>query len=188
MTAMRSFFTAMWRTILLRGIASLAFGIFAFVYPNITIAVVVTLFGIYALVDGVLGLWGAFRGKTDGRSMPALLTALASIAAGIFCLLFPGPAATYVVLLIGLWNLAAGLLQMIGAFALRNEIENAGLMGVAGIVGAALGALIMYYSSEAAVGLIWLIAGTAVLVGLVLVLFGWKLRGAAQRVMAARGA
>ena len=42
--AMREFFTAMWRTILLRGLASLAFGILAFVYPGVTLAVVVTLF------------------------------------------------------------------------------------------------------------------------------------------------
>lgn len=188
MAAMRSFFTSMWRTILLRGLASLVFGIFAFLYPNITIGVVVMLFGIYALVDGLLGLWGAFRGKGDARSVPGLLTALAGVAAGLFCLAFPGPAATYVVLLIGLWNVAAGLLQMIGAFALRNDIANPGLMGLAGLLGAGLGALIMFYPADAAVGIVWLIATTALLVGLVLMVFGWKLRSAAKGFMAARGA
>jgi uncharacterized membrane protein HdeD (DUF308 family) len=61
-TAMRTFFTAMWRTILLRGLASLAFGILAIAYPQITLAIVVTIFGIYALADGLLGLWGVYRG------------------------------------------------------------------------------------------------------------------------------
>lgn len=188
MAAMRTFFTSMWRTILLRGLASLVFGVFAFFYPNITIAVVVMLFGIYVLVDGLLGMWGAFRGKGDGRSVPGLLTALAGIAIGIFCLALPESAAAYVVLLIGLWNVAAGLLQLIGALALRNEIANAGPMALAGMVGAGLGVLIMFYPADAAVGIVWLIAATAVLVGLVLILFGWRLRGAAKRVMAARGA
>lgn len=180
--AMRNFFTSMWRTILLRGLASLVFGLLAFVYPGITLAVVVTIFGIYALVDGLLGLWGVFRGQAEGRSVPSLLTALAGIVAGLVCLLFPDFAVVYVVLLIGFWNIAAGLLQLIGAIALRNDIEQAGLLALTGAIGAALGLLIVFYPAGAAVSIIWIIAGTAVIVGLVLLVFGWKLRSAAQRL------
>jgi len=186
--AMREFFTAMWRTILLRGLASLAFGILAFIYPGITLAVVVTLFGIYALVDGLLGLWGVFRGKEQGTSITSLLTALVGIAAGLVCLLAPGFATTYVVLLIGFWNIAAGLLQLIGALVMWKDIEQPGLLALAGLAGAALGLLIVFYPATAAVSIIWVIAGTAVLVGLVLLAFGWKLRAAAQGFMKARGA
>jgi uncharacterized membrane protein HdeD (DUF308 family) len=182
--AMRTFFTSMWRTILLRGLASLAFGVLAFVYPQITLAVVVTIFGIYALVDGLLGVWGVYRSKGE-RSVPSLLTAIAGIVAGLICLLFPAFATKYVLLLIGLWNVAAGLLQLLGAMVLRKEIEDAWLMALGGIIGAALGALIMFYPSSAAVGIIWIIAGTAVLVGLVLVAFALKLRGAANRALSA---
>jgi uncharacterized membrane protein HdeD (DUF308 family) len=178
--AMRSFFTAIWRTVLLRGLASLVFGILAFVYPNITLTLIVTLFGVYALVDGLLGLWGVFGGRGEGKSVPSLLTALASVAAGFFCLLLPGPAAAYVVLLIGLWNVAAGLLQVIGAIVLRNEIAHAGLMALAGVVGAALGVLIMFYPNDAAVSIIWIIAATALVVGLVLCVFALKLRSAGK--------
>lgn len=181
-STMRTFFTAMWRTILLRGLASLGFGILAIAYPKITLAIVVTIFGIYALVDGLLGLWGLYRGKVEGKSVPALLAALAGIAAGLVCLLFPAFALTYVLLLIGLWNVAAGLLQMIGSIALRNEITHAWLMALGGLLGAGLGLLIMFYPADAAVASIWLIAGTAILLGLLLVLFAWKLRGAATRV------
>lgn len=180
-TTMRTFFTAMWRTILLRGVASLAFGIFAMFYPQVTLAVVVTLFGIYALVDGLLGLWGVYRGRAEGKSVPALLTALAGVAAGLVCLLFPAFALTYVLLLIGLWNVAAGLLQLIGSIVLRSDIEHAWLMALGGLAGAALGLLIMFYPADAAVGIIWVIAGTAILLGLLLVLFAWKLRGAGKR-------
>ena len=186
--AMRTFFTAMWRTILLRGLASLAFGILAFVYPGITLAIVVTLFGIYALIDGLLGLWGIIRGRDEGSSMTSLLVALAGIVAGLICLLFPAFATTYVVLLIGFWNIAAGILQLVGAIALRNDIEQPVLLGLTGLIGAALGLLIVFYPADAAISIIWIIAGTALLVGLVLIAFGWKLRGAAKQFLAARGA
>ena len=165
--AMREFFTAMWRTILLRGLASLIFGILAFVYPGVTLAVVVTLFGIYALVDGLLGLWGVMRGREQGTSVTSLLTALVGIVAGLVCLLAPDFATKYVVLLIGFWNIAAGLLQLIGA---------------------GLGLLIVFYPATAAISIIWVIAATAVLVGLVLLVFGWKLKGAAENFMKVRGA
>ena len=185
--AMRQFFTAMWRTILLRGLASLVFGILAFVYPGVTLAVVVTLFGFYALVDGLLGLWGIFRGKDEGTSVTSLLTAILSVLAGMVCLLAPGFATTYVVLLIGFWNIAAGLLQLIGALVMWKDIEQPGLLAIAGLAGAALGLLIVFYPATAAVSIIWVIAGTAVLIGLVLLAFGWKLRSAAQGLMKARG-
>ena len=186
--AMREFFTAMWRTIMLRGLASLVFGILAFVYPGVTLAVVVTLFGIYALVDGLLGLWGVFRGREEGTSVTSLLSALVGIAAGLVCLLAPDFATRYVVLLIGFWNIAAGLLQLIGALVMWKDIEQPGLLALSGIIGAALGLLIVFYPTAAAVSIIWVIAGTAVLVGLVLLAFGWKLKGAAQNLLKARGA
>lgn len=186
--AMREFFTAMWRTILLRGLASLAFGVLAFVYPGVTLAVVVTLFGIYALVDGLLGLWGVMRGKEQGTSITSLLTALVSIVAGLVCLLFPGFASAYVVLLIGFWNIAAGLLQLIGALVMWKDIEKPGFLAAAGLVGAALGLFIVFNPELAADTMIRIIAATAVLVGIVLLVFGWQLRSAAQDLLKARGA
>ena len=182
-TAMRTFFIAMWRTIMLRGLASVGFGVLAIAYPRITLAIVVTIFGIYALLDCILGLWGIYRGKRkEGMSVPSLLTALAGIAAGLVCLLFPDFALTYVLLLIGLWNVAAGLLQAIGSLVLRNEIEHGLLMALGGLLGAGLGLLIMLYPADAAVSIIWLIAGTAIALGLLLVLFAWRLRAAGKRI------
>ena len=55
-------------------------------------------------------------------------------------------------------------------------------MALGGLLGAGLGLLIMFYPADAAIGIIWLIAGTAILLGLLLVLFAWKLRGAAKRI------
>ena len=185
--AMREFFTAMWRTILLRGLASLIFGILAFVYPGVTLAVVVTLFGIYALVDGLLGLWGVFRGRQEGTSVTSLLSALVGIVAGLVCLLAPEFATRYVVLLIGFWNIAAGLLQLIGALVMWKDVEKPGLLALAGLVGAVLGLVIVFNPSFAADTMIRIIAATAVLVGLVLLVFGWQLKSAAQNFMKARG-
>ena len=146
-----------------------------------------TLFGIYALVDGLLGLWGVYRGKAEGTSVTSLLTALVGIIAGLVCLLVPDFATRYVVLLIGFWNIAAGLLQLIGALVMWKDIEKPGLLALAGAAGAALGLVIVFNPSFAADTMIRIIAATAVLVGLVLLVFGWQLKSAAQGLMKARG-
>jgi uncharacterized membrane protein HdeD (DUF308 family) len=169
----------MWLTVLLRGAASLAFGILAFSYPGMTLNILVAAFGIYALVDGAAGLWGVFRGK-ENHNTAVLLQALASLAAGAFCIILPAAAAVYVVLLIGFWNVAAGLLQIVGAYALRKEIGNALYPALGGLLSAIFGVVIILFPLGGALGIVWMIAGTATVVGLILMAFALKLRSAGK--------
>jgi uncharacterized membrane protein HdeD (DUF308 family) len=55
-------FTKNWWVILLRGIVTILFGILAMTRPGMTLAVLVLLFGIYALIDGVFALFSAIGG------------------------------------------------------------------------------------------------------------------------------
>src|SRR6185437_9474464 len=45
-----------WWAILIRGIAAIIFGVLTFVLPGVTLAVMVLLFGAYAVVDGIFSL------------------------------------------------------------------------------------------------------------------------------------
>jgi uncharacterized membrane protein HdeD (DUF308 family) len=58
-----------WWVMAVRGVAALLFGILALIWPQITLTVLVLLFGAYALVDGVLALVTAFSraGRATGR-------------------------------------------------------------------------------------------------------------------------
>ncbi len=175
----QDFFRAMWLAVILRGLASLVFGVIAFIYPGFTLGVLVTVFGIYAIVDGLTALWSAVKG--NGKAA-GFLQGLASLAAGVFCLALPAVAVVYVVLLIGIWNIAVGVLQIAGAFVLRERISNAFLLGLGGALAALLGVIIVLYPAGGALSIIWLIAGTAVLVGLVLIAFGYALKQTARSV------
>ena len=52
-------FTKNWWVLLLRGIVAVLFGILAITRPGITLAALVLLFGMYALVDGCFALFAA---------------------------------------------------------------------------------------------------------------------------------
>ena len=62
-----------WWVLLIRGILAILFGIGAFVWPGITIAVLVLMFGAYALVDGIFAIIAGFsaRGEHDWRRVAA---------------------------------------------------------------------------------------------------------------------
>src|SRR6266566_1527542 len=71
-----------WWVIALRGVAALLFGVLAFVWPGMTLAVLVLLFGAYALVDGILGILAAFRGGVQHRIV-MLVEGVVSVLAGL---------------------------------------------------------------------------------------------------------
>ena len=179
---MRNFFTAMWLAVLVRGIASLVFGILAFAYPGITLAVLVTIFGVYALLDGAATLWGAFRRDGRNSAFAAAFQGVVSILVGVFCLAFPSVAVLYVVILIGLWNIAVGVLQVAGALVMRGAIGSTLPLVAGGVLAIILGSVILFYPATGAVSVVWIIGATAVIVGLVLIHFALKLRQVARTV------
>lgn len=179
---MRTFFVAMWRAILVRGVTSLVFGILAFVYPGVTLSLLLAMFGIYVLLDGVIGLWSVIRGTSEKGRFAVLLQSILGVVIGLVCLIFPTFAIAYLVLLIGLWYMAAGIVQLAGSIVLRRELAHWFLLGLSGLAAVALGLLIVLYPSGAALSIVWIIAGTAVLTGIILIVFAWFLRSAATNL------
>src|SRR5258708_8185598 len=101
-----------WWAWLLRGIAGILFGVIAFIWPGITLASLVLLFGAYALVDGVIHLVATFRRRV---SEPRWLLALEGIVGVVAAVLtFPWPAMTAIALayLIGAWALLSWALTV----------------------------------------------------------------------------
>ena len=62
-----------WWSLVLRGVAGILVGLTTFVWPGITFGALVLLFGAYALIDGILGLSGAFRASRAHSRWGSLL-------------------------------------------------------------------------------------------------------------------
>ena len=91
---------AAWQFLLILGVAAVAIGVIALVWPGRTLQVVGILFGIYLLVSGVVEIVTAFGDHISGgmRVLNIIVGAL-SILLGLFC--FRG--ALESVLLLSLW-------------------------------------------------------------------------------------
>jgi len=59
--------------VLLRGVFAVLFGIFAFIWPGVSLAALVLVWGVYAIADGVMALIAAFTMHEGGKPMWALI-------------------------------------------------------------------------------------------------------------------
>ena len=73
-----------WWAIALRGLIAVLFGVAAFIWPGLTLTVLVILWGAYAFVDGVFALVAAVRAAEQRMTWwPFVLSGILGIAAGI---------------------------------------------------------------------------------------------------------
>src|SRR6267143_1052198 len=109
-----------WWLLALRGLVAVLFGVLAFVWPGITLITLVWLFGVYALVNGLLSLVLAAKApKGYPRFGSLIFGGLLGILAGLVTFVMPGITALGLLILIAAWALVTGILEIIAAIRLR---------------------------------------------------------------------
>ena len=166
-----------WWTFILRGILAIAFGVLAFFAPRWGIAVLVGLFAAWVLIDGATNLVAGFRSRGKDRSWwLAILEGIVGIIAGVIALLFPVYAAEALVLIIGVWAIITGVLEIVAAIRLREQITGELWMGLAGVASILYGVVLFLFPGVGVFSLVWLIGGFAIVFGAFMVALGWRLR------------
>jgi uncharacterized membrane protein HdeD (DUF308 family) len=171
--------TRSWWLMLLRGVASILFGIAAFIWPGLTVLALTLLYGAYAMADGILSLGSALAGGGDNRSIPTgwlVVMGLLGIAAGLAAFLWPGLTAFALVLLIGAWAVTIGILEIVGAIWLRHELEDEWLLIAAGILSVLFGTALLLKPGAGALALAWAIGAFAILFGVLHLAFALRLK------------
>jgi len=167
-----------WWTFIIRGIAAIAFGVLAFVSPAWSLAVLVALFGVWALVDGVTGVVTGVRSRGRDRSWwLSILEGIVGIVAGVFAFVFPIQAAGALVFIIAAWAIVSGIFQVVAAIRLREQIQGEFWLGLAGVGSILFGVVLYLFPAAGALSLVWLIGGFAIALGAFLLVLGWRLRG-----------
>ena len=166
-----------WGWIALRGLCALIFGALALVLPGVTLTLLVIVWGAYALVDGVLALAAGLRMRDNGRPLWSLIiVGLLGIAAGIATFFWPGLTALTLILIIGSWAIAIGLLQILAAVRLRQHIRGEWLHALSGLLSVVFGLAVVWRPGAGAIALAWLIGWFAILFGVILIAMAFKLR------------
>ncbi len=166
-----------WWLVALRGVLAILFGVLAFVWPAVTWLTLIIIFGVYAIVDGIVAIvTGLTRTEDSRRWWAFLLEGLLNIGAGIVALVSPGLTTLVLIYVIASWAIVTGVLEIAAAVRLRDEIDNEWVMGLGGFVSIVLGVLLLLQPAAGGLAIIWIIAGYALIFGILLVALGVRLR------------
>ncbi len=172
-----------WWTLALRGVAAILFSILAFSVPGITLAFLVVLFGIYALLDGVLALISAVRAAHGHRHWGAFLAeGIVDILAGLFTLFVPGLTLVFLVYLVGAWAVVTGIMELSAAMRLRQHVAGEWLLVLTGIVSILFGILVFWAPIAGALVIAWWLAAYALVFGVLLLTLAFRLRSLHRRL------
>ncbi len=179
---MLTFLQKNWWVFALRGLAAVIFGILALVEPITAIAALVLLWGAYALVDGIFGVFAAFKGPhKDGFPWWMLIMGLVSIAAGVYTFMMPAITALVLLYMIAGVCIVRGVLEISAAIRLRKEIDNEWWLILAGAASLIFGILLFLNPGAGALALIVWIGIMAIIVGVLEIILGFKIRNRAPK-------
>jgi uncharacterized membrane protein HdeD (DUF308 family) len=166
-----------WWAIVLRGVFAVLFGVVALTAPVAVLLSLAFLFGIYMLIDGVIGLAGSVRAVVAHGHWGALLAeAVLNILMGLIALFIPGAAVLAFVLLMAAWALISGGLMLAAAVKLHAS-HGSWWLGLGGVASLIWGVLLVTAPLMGAVVLTWWLGIYAIVFGIALLACGWRLRG-----------
>ena len=175
--ALTSVLVRNWWALALRGILAILLGLAAFILPGITLAVLIALFGAYALIDGVLAIVAGVRAAEHHERYASLLwRGLCGIAAGLVAFLAPAITAVVLTLLIGVWAVITGALEIVAAVHLRRA-HGEWLLVLNGALSILFGLLLFVLPALGILTLLWLIGGYAIFFGILMLTLALRLRG-----------
>ena len=163
-------------SLILLGVLAIIVGIIALAWPGVTVYALVILFAVYAFIDAGLQAMRAFSSGSAGPVFGHLLLGLVDLAAGVIALVWPGPTALVLVLIIGIWAVIGGFVEIFAAF---QSVETAGtrtLFILGGLVSIAFGVVLFARPNVGAVTLALLFGLFSLIYGVSEIVMGVELR------------
>jgi len=166
-----------WWVLAVRGGLAVLFGILAILVPGAALTVLVSLFGAYALVDGLFALLTAARfTHTDDRWGLLVVEGVVGVAIGVATFAHPATTALLLTYFVAAWAILTGALEIAAAVRLRRVIAGEWALGALGVVSLLLGVGMLAAPRAGLAVIVWMIGAYALLFGFGLLSLAWRLR------------
>ncbi|HEX8918742.1 MAG TPA: DUF308 domain-containing protein [Chloroflexota bacterium] len=172
------------RLLALSGVAAIAFGVLALVWPNLTFVALLALFGAFAFVIGAFTLGEGLNLLAERQTywVSHVIGGLAGIAVGAATYLHPGWTALTLVYLIAFWAIITGIFEVVAAIDLAGQLDGDWMLGLSGALSVAFGTLVALYPRSGALSIIWIIGLYAILDGIVRLYLAYHVNQVESRI------
>ena len=157
-----------WKLSFLRGLILTLFGIYALFESGTTVKSIMSVFGIFIFLFGLLLLLLLIANKSLGLNYPSA-EAVLDILIGVLIMAYPQNMAELIVIIIGIWILLIGLFILQAGYGMRDLSPFWLFPFISGLITVLLGILLLANpfgvarSAVAIIGLFALIAGLALM-------------------------
>jgi uncharacterized membrane protein HdeD (DUF308 family) len=137
----------------------------------------VLFFGAWVLIDGIFRVMGSIGHRASDPDWGwHLVIGIIGIVVGLLTFHAPGITALALVIYVAAWALMVGASEIVMAFKMRREIKGEWFLILMGLVSIAFAVLLLWNPAAGAAALIWLIAWYAVVLGILAIFFGFRLK------------
>ncbi|MFT4225053.1 MAG: HdeD family acid-resistance protein [Micropruina sp.] len=169
------------------GAVALLFGLVAAFFPIATGITLVILWGIYALLDGIVAAVMAFNPRPDQSRGYLIFTAVVGILAGGVAVFSPLTAGLALLWVLGVWLMLRGIIEIVSAFT-QPQTAPRWLLVLGGVFWLLAGWLVLSAPNTAAALIIALWLGILAIVwGIVLITVGFLVRREVNRIAPIEG-
>jgi uncharacterized membrane protein HdeD (DUF308 family) len=174
-----------WWSYLIAGLIAIAFGIILLAWPSSTVKVLAYTVGILALLQGIVEVIFAFVLLSKKEKMAWLLTSgLLSLFIGILLLTKTGFALTLVVVLIAVWSIIVGVVELVAGIEMPPK-SGRGWVAVSGVLSIILGILLLTLTMETVYAIIVVLSIFLIAGGIVRLILAFYARKFQKEILAA---
>jgi uncharacterized membrane protein HdeD (DUF308 family) len=154
----------------LAGIVAIGFGLIAILWPHITLALLVVIFGAFAVGYGVVSLVEMVNRMRRAETWwTSLIIGIVSIIAGLYVLTNVAVSTIILAWVIAVWALFVGIIEIVAAIATRQF-----LLLILGVVSVVFSFILLSHPTTGALALVFVIGIYAVVRGILVLLLAFR--------------
>src|SRR6185369_16473445 len=120
-------------------------------------------------------------GWGKSRAWGVLVFGILGVIVGLYAFFYPGVTALALLYLIAAWAFVRGIFEIVMAIQLRKEISYEWALIVSGLISIIFGIVLVANPGAGALALVWVIGVFALLFGIMMIVFAFRVRGLPTR-------
>ena len=165
-----------WWVFLIGGLASVLFGVLAFINPGIALFVLAMFFAAAILVDGAFNVVGSISNREKDGWWLMLLIGLLGVGVGGYVLLNPPVSMLAFVYLVALQAILLGVILLTLGYKVRKATSREWILYLTGALSLLFGILVVARPGAGSLTIVYLIASWAIVIGALKLAFAFRVR------------